>query len=66
MFDLLGKLMLTDLVCLFTCMLVIAILREEAKEKNKHIQFAYDSAGLLGVFYLFMIPILLIAMIWFA
>ena len=64
MFDLLGKLMLTDLVCLFTCMLVIAILREEVKEKNKHVRFAYESAGWLAVFYVFMLPVILIAMIW--
>jgi len=64
MFELLSKLLLTDIVCLFTCMLVLAILKEEAKE-NKYVDFAYESAGWLAVFYLFMFPAILIAMIWF-
>ena len=63
MFDLLGKILLTDLVCLFTCMLVLAILKEEAKE-NKYVWFAYESAGWLAVFYVFMLPVIMIAIIW--
>ena len=64
MFELLGKLLLTDIVCLFTCMLFLAMLRDVCEE-NKYVKFAYESAGWLAVFYIFMLPFILIAMIWF-
>ena len=63
MFDLLSKLMLTDIVCLLTCMLVLAILND-VRGKSKFVKFAYESAGWLAVFYVFMLPFILVAMIW--
>ena len=64
MFELLGKILLTDIVCFFTSLLVLGILND-VREKSKCVKFAYESAGWLAAFYLFMFPILLITMIWF-
>ena len=64
MVELLGKLLLTDIVCFFTCTFVLAALNDVGRE-SKCVRFAYESAGWLAVFYLFMFPILLLALIWF-
>ena len=63
MFELLSKLLLTDIVCFFTCTFFLAALND-VREKSKCVKFAYESAGWLAVFYLFMFPAILIAMIW--